>query len=78
MVLTAPDTNKAPQLDKLDIQLIRTASEADLTELTTTITEAEKVLTAEDKDKYSEAALVELKELVEAGKQLTATSTQEV
>ena len=77
LVLTAPDTNKAPQLDKLDIQLIRTASEADLTELTATIAEAEEIINAGDKDKYSATALVELKELVEAGKQLTATSTQE-
>ena len=60
MVLTAPDTNKAPQLDKLDIQLIRTASEADLTELTATIAEAEKILNAEDKDKYSATALEDL------------------
>ena len=63
--------------EKSEAATFTTLKEADLTELTTTITEAEKVLTAEDKDKYSEAALVELKELVEAGKQLTATSTQE-
>ena len=63
--------------EKSEAAIFTTLKEADLTELTTTITEAEKVLTAEDKDKYSEAALVELKELVEAGKQLTATSTQE-
>ena len=63
--------------EKSEAATFTTLKEADLTELTTTITEAEKVLTAEDKYKYSEAALVELKELVEAGKQLTATSTQE-
>ena len=63
--------------EKSEAATFTTLKGADLTELTTTITEAEKVLTAEDKDKYSEAALVELKELVEAGKQLTATSTQE-
>ncbi len=63
--------------EKSEAATFTTLKEADLTELTTTITEAEKFLTAEDKDKYSEAALVELKELVEAGKQLTATSTQE-
>ena len=63
--------------EKSEAATFTTLKEADLTELTTTITEAEKVLTAEDKDKYSEAALVELKELVEAGKLLTATSTQE-
>ena len=33
LILTAPDTNKAPQLDKLEIVLKRTADEADLTEL---------------------------------------------
>lgn len=33
LILTAPDTNKAPQLDKQDIVLKRTADEADLTEL---------------------------------------------
>ena len=76
LVLTAPDTNKAPQLDKLDIQLIRTASEADLTELQTAITNAEAILNAADKDKYSAAALVELQELVNAGKQLTTESSQ--
>ena len=76
LVLTAPDTNKAPQLDKLDIQLIRTASEADLTELQTAITNAEAILNAADKDKYSAAALVELQELVNAGKQLTTASSQ--
>ena len=56
---------------------LKGADLTDLTELTAAITEAEKVLAAEDKDKYSEAALVELQKLVEAGKQLTATSTQE-
>lgn len=49
LVLTAPDTNKAPQLDKLDIQLIRTASEADLTDLKATIAEAEEILTQKTK-----------------------------
>ena len=33
LILTAPDTNKAPQLDKMDIVLKRTVDEADLTEL---------------------------------------------
>ena len=63
--------------EKSEAATFTTLKEADLTELTTTITEAEKVLTAEDKDKYSAAALVELQELVNAGKLLTATSTQE-
>ena len=77
LVLTAPDTNKAPQLDKLDIQLIRTASEADLTDLTATIAEAEEILNAEDKDKYSATALVELQEMVNAGKAFTENTSQE-
>ena len=76
LVLTAPDTNKAPQLDKLDIQLIRTASEADLTELTATIAEAEEIINAGDKDKYSETALVELQEMVNAGKAFTEKTSQ--
>ena len=63
--------------DKSEAATFTTLKEADLTALTATIAEAEKVLTAEDKDKYSEAALVELQELVDAGKLLTATSTQE-
>jgi len=76
LVLTAPDTNKAPQLDKLDIQLIRTASEADLTELTATIAEAEEIINAGDKDKYSATALVELQEMVNAGKAFTEKTSQ--
>ena len=76
LVFTAPDTNKAPQLDKLDIQLIRTASEADLTELTATIAEAEKILNAEDKDKYSATALEDLQKMVNAGKAFTENTSQ--
>ena len=76
LVLTAPDTNKAPQLDKLDIQLIRTASEADLTDLKATIAEAEEILNEEDKDKYSATALVELQEMVNAGKAFTENTSQ--
>lgn len=75
LVLTAPDTSKGPQLDKLAIVLTKTADEADLTELQTAITNAEAILNAADKDKYS-AALVELQELVNAGKQLTTESSQ--
>ena len=74
LILTAPDTNKA--LDKFDIVLTKTADEADLTELQTAITNAEAILNAADKDKYSAAALVELQELVNAGKQLTTASSQ--
>lgn len=76
LVLTAPDTNKAPQLDKLDIQLIRTTSEADLTELTATIAEAKEILNAEDKDKYSATALVELQKMVNDGKAFTENTSQ--
>ena len=76
LVLTAPDTNKAPQLDKLDIVLKRTADEADLTELQTAITNAETVLNAADKDKYSATALLELQEMVNAGKAFTKTTPQ--
>lgn len=76
LILTAPDTNKAPQLDKFDIVLTKTADEADLTELQTAIANAEAILNAADKDKYSAAALVELQELVNAGKQLTTASSQ--
>mgnify|MGYP000922156786 CR=1 FL=1 len=63
--------------EKSEAATFTTLKEADLTALTAAITEAEKVLTAEDKDKYSEAALVELQKLVDAGNLLTATSTQE-
>ena len=76
LILTAPDTSKGPQLDKLAIVLTKTADEADLTELQTAITNAEAILNAADKDKYSAAALVELQELVNAGKQLTTASSQ--
>ena len=69
LVFTAPDGD-SPQTDKFDIELVKLADEADLTELQTAITNAE------DKDKYSAAALVELQELVNAGKQLTTASSQ--
>ena len=63
--------------EKSEAATFTTLKGADLTELTARIAEAEKILKAEDKDKYSAAALVELQELVNAGKLLTATSTQE-
>ena len=63
--------------EKSEAATFTTLKGADLTELTATIAEAEKILKAEDKDKYSAADLVELQELVNAGKLLTATSTQE-
>lgn len=75
LVFTAPDGD-SPQTDKFDIELVKLADEADLTELQTAITNAEAILNAADKDKYSTAALVELQELVNAGKQLTTASSQ--
>nr|WP_288597386.1 fibronectin type III domain-containing protein [uncultured Mediterraneibacter sp.] len=63
--------------EKSEAATFTTLKGADLTELTATIAEAEKILKAEDNEKYSAAALVELQELVNAGKLLTATSTQE-
>lgn len=75
LVFTAPDGD-SPQTDKFDIELVKLADEADLTELQTAITNAEAILNAADKDKYSAAALVELQELVNAGKQLTTASSQ--
>ena len=75
LVFTAPDGD-SPQTDKFDIELVKLANEADLTELQTAITNAEAILNAADKDKYSAAALVELQELVNAGKQLTTASSQ--
>ena len=63
--------------DKSEAAIFTTLKEADLTKLKATIDEAKKILTAEDKDKYSATALVELQELVNAGNLLTATSTQE-
>lgn len=75
LVFTAPDGD-SPQTDKFDIELVKLEDEADLTELQTAITNAEAILNAADKDKYSAAALVELQELVNAGKQLTTASSQ--
>lgn len=75
LVFAAPDGD-SPQTDKFDIELVKLADEADLTELQTAITNAEAILNAADKDKYSAAALVELQELVNAGKQLTTESSQ--
>lgn len=75
LVFTAPDGD-SPQTDKFDIELVKLADEADLTELQTAITNAEAILNAADKDKYSAAALVELQELVNEGKQLTTASSQ--
>ena len=48
LILTAPDTSKAPQLDKLDIVLKRTADEADLTELEAVLKTARDKLAEEN------------------------------
>ena len=48
LILTAPDTSKAPQLDKLDIVLKRTADEADLTELEAVLETAREKLAEEN------------------------------
>ena len=62
--------------EKSEAATFTTLKGADLTELTATIAEAEKILKAEDKDKYSAAALVELQEMVNAGKAFTEKTSQ--
>ena len=65
LVFTAPDGD-SPQTDKFDIELVKLADEADLTELQTAITNAEAILNAADKDKYSAAALAALQSAIDA------------
>ncbi len=74
LVLTAPDTSKGPQLDKLAIVLTKTADEADLTELQTAITNAEAILNAADKDKYSAASLAALQSAIDAANEVLQNS----
>ncbi|MCB7326910.1 fibronectin type III domain-containing protein [Mediterraneibacter faecis] len=62
--------------EKSEAATFTTLKEADLTELTTTITEAEEIINAGDKDKYSATALVELQEMVNAGKAFTEKTSQ--
>ena len=62
--------------EKSEAATFTTLKGADLTELTATIAEAEKVLNAEDKDKYAATALVELQKMVNDGKAFTENTSQ--
>ena len=76
LILTAPDTNKAPQLDKLDIVLKRTADEADLTELKEVLATARKELA--EINIYTPASRGELEKAVNAAQKVhdKANATQ--
>ena len=75
LVFTAPDGD-SPQTDKFDIELVKLADEADLTKLQTAITNAEAILNAADKDKYSATAREELQKMVNDGKAFTEQTSQ--
>ena len=62
--------------EKSEAATFTTLKEADLTELTATIAEAEKILNAEDRDKYSATALVELQKMVNDGNAFTENTSQ--
>ena len=62
--------------EKSEAATFTTLKGADLTELTATIAEAEEIINAGDKDKYSATALVELQEMVNAGKAFTEKTSQ--
>jgi len=62
--------------EKSEAATFTTLKGADLTELTATIAEAEKILNAEDKDKYSATALEDLQKMVNAGKAFTENTSQ--
>ena len=62
--------------EKSEAATFTTLKGADLTELTATIAEAEEILNAEDKDKYSATALVELQKMVNDGKAFTENTSQ--
>lgn len=68
LILTAPDTNKAPQLDKLDIVLKRTADEADLTELKEVLKTAREKLAEENA--YTPVSRGELETAVNAAQEV--------
>ena len=68
LILTAPDTNKAPQLDKLDIVLKRTAGEADLTELKEVLKTAREKLAEENA--YTPVSRGELETAVNAAQEV--------
>lgn len=73
LVFTAPDGD-SPQTDKFDIELVKLADEADLTELQTAITNAEAILNAADKDKYSAASLAALQSAIDAANEVLQNS----
>lgn len=77
LILTAPDTNKAPQLDKLDIVLKRTADEADLTELKEVLKTAREKLAEENA--YTPVSRGDLETAVNAAQEVhdTAGVTQD-
>lgn len=77
LILTAPDTNKAPQLDKLDIVLKRTADEADLTELEAVLKTARDKLAEENA--YTPVSRGDLETAVNAAQEVhdTAGVTQD-
>ena len=68
LILTAPDTNKAPQLDKLDIVLKRTADEADLTELKAVLATAREKLA--EVNVYTPVSRGELETAVNAAQEI--------
>ena len=68
LILTAPDTNKAPQLDKMDIVLKRTADEADLTELKEVLKTAREKLAEENA--YTPVSRGELETAVNAAQEV--------
>lgn len=68
LILTAPDTNKAPQLDKMDIVLKRTADEADLTELKEVLKTAREKLAEENA--YTSVSRGELETAVNAAQEV--------
>lgn len=76
LILTAPDTSKAPQLDKLDIVLKRTVDEADLTELEEVLATARKELA--EINIYTPASRGELEKAVNAAQEVhdKANATQ--
>lgn len=77
LILTAPDTSKAPQLDKLDIVLKRTADEADLTELEAVLKTARDKLAEENA--YTPVSRGDLETAVNAAQEVydTAGVTQD-
>ena len=77
LILTASDTNKAPQLDKLDIVLKKTADETDFTALASIINTAKEKLA--QTVVYTPTSLEELKNAVDVAQKVYEKSdaTQE-